>query len=261
MARVSKMNMIMHGDGHNGIHHNDGLLNVNGIFRNRFDMIITNPPFGTNLDKKYPTVEDDDKYTNESMINKYLEEYDDIYAQEMKQVTSNIDKPIRELFEVGKTSGATEVLFIERCLDLLKAGGRMGIVLPEGVLNSSNLQTAREYFESRAKIILIVSLPQDIFNQFGSHVLFNIAGYSFESAKVEDNYFIFEAGFGSQNFGSVVSMPVLAIKQLVVDDIPLITNIATPTKIETKEEKVGNSMNILLNNPENQKILKRKKKK
>lgn len=41
MARVSKMNMIMHGDGHNGIHHNDGLLNVNGIFRNRFDMIIT----------------------------------------------------------------------------------------------------------------------------------------------------------------------------------------------------------------------------
>jgi len=39
MARVSKMNMIMHGDGHNGIHHNDGLLNVNGIFRNRFNMI------------------------------------------------------------------------------------------------------------------------------------------------------------------------------------------------------------------------------
>jgi type I restriction enzyme M protein len=170
MARVSKMNMIMHGDGHNGIHHNDGLLNVNGIFRNRFDMIITNPPFGTNLDKKYPTVEDDDKYTNESMINKYLEEYGDIYAQEMKQVTSNIDKPIRELFEVGKTSGATEVLFIERCLDLLKAGGRLGIVLPEGVLNSSNLQGAREYFESRAKIILVVSLPQDIFISSGATV-------------------------------------------------------------------------------------------
>ncbi|MBZ4157078.1 SAM-dependent DNA methyltransferase, partial [Escherichia fergusonii] len=57
MARVSKMNMIMHGDGHNGIHHNDGLLNVNGIFRNRFDVIITNPPFGTNLKKDSPTVE------------------------------------------------------------------------------------------------------------------------------------------------------------------------------------------------------------
>jgi len=170
MARVSKMNMIMHGDGHNGIHHNDGLLNVNGIFRNRFDVIVTNPPFGTNLDKKFPTVEEDDKYTNEKMIKKYIETYGDIYVEEMKQVTDNIDEPIRGLFEVGKTSGATEVLFIERCLDLLKAGGRMGIVLPEGVLNSSNLQSAREYFESRAKIILIVSLPQDIFISSGATV-------------------------------------------------------------------------------------------
>jgi len=170
MARVAKMNMIMHGDGHNGIHHNDGLLNVNGIFRNRFDMIVTNPPFGTNLDKKYPIVEEDDKYTNEEMIKKYVDEYGEIYIEEMKQVTDKINKPIRELFEVGKTSGATEVLFIERCLDLLKPGGRMGIVLPEGVLNSSNLQSAREYFESRAKILLIVSLPQDIFISSGATV-------------------------------------------------------------------------------------------
>lgn len=170
MARVSKMNMIMHGDGHNGIHHNDGLLNVNGIFRNRFNMIVTNPPFGTNLDKKYPTVEEDDKYKNQAMIKKYIKEYGDVYTEEMKQVTDNIDEPIRGLFEIGKTSGATEVLFIERCLDLLKSGGRMGIVLPEGVLNSSNLQSAREYFESRAKILLIVSLPQDIFISSGATV-------------------------------------------------------------------------------------------
>lgn len=46
----------------------------------------------------------------------------------------------------------------------------MGIVLPEGVLNSSNLQNAREYFESRAKILLIVSLPQEIFISSGATV-------------------------------------------------------------------------------------------
>jgi len=170
MARVAKMNMIMHGDGHNGIHHHDGLLNVNGIFRNRFNVIVTNPPFGANLDKKYPTVEDDDRYTNEVMIQKYVDEYGDIYQDEIKQVTENIGKPIRGLFEVGKSSGATEVLFIERCLDLLKPGGRMGIVLPAGVLNSSNLQSARDYFESRAKILLIVSLPQDVFMSSGATV-------------------------------------------------------------------------------------------
>ena len=170
MARVSKMNMIMHGDGHNGIHHNDGLLNVNGIFRNRFDVIITNPPFGTNLKKDSPTVEIDDKYTNETMIEKYIEEYGDFYIEEMRQVTDNFGESIRGLFTTGKTSGATEVLFIERCLDLLKPGGRMGIVLPEGVLNSGNLENVREYFESRAKILLLVSLPQDVFVSSGATV-------------------------------------------------------------------------------------------
>ncbi|MFY4788250.1 N-6 DNA methylase [Aliarcobacter butzleri] len=195
MARVSKMNMIMHGDGHNGIHHNDGLLNVNGIFHNRFDVIVTNPPFGTNLDKKYPLVEEDSKYINPTIIDNYVKKYakelfirsghtekyvekehfdivKEQYLKEMGQVTNNIDKPIRNLFKVGRElgSGATEVLFIERCLDLLKPGGRMGIVLPEGVLNSSNLQNAREYFESRAKILLIVSMPQDIFISSGATV-------------------------------------------------------------------------------------------
>lgn len=170
MARVSKMNMIMHGDGHNGIHHNDGLLNINGIFRDRFDVIITNPPFGTNLAKDSPTVEEDDRYTNEAKIADYTQKYGERYREEMQQVTNNIGKSIRGLFEVGKTSGATEVLFIERCIDLLKPGGRMGIVLPEGVLNSSNLQKARDYFESRAKILLIVSLPQDVFISSGATV-------------------------------------------------------------------------------------------
>ncbi|TXI93814.1 MAG: DNA methyltransferase [Neisseriales bacterium] len=170
MARVSKMNMIMHGDGHNGIHHNDGLLNVNGIFRNRFDVILTNPPFGSVLSKDNPKVAVEDKYTNEEMIEKYIKLYGDVYKEELEQVTANFGKSIRGLYETGKTTGATEVLFVERCLDLLKPGGRLGIVLPEGVLNSSNLQKVREYFESRAKILLIVSLPQDVFNSSGATV-------------------------------------------------------------------------------------------
>ncbi len=51
MARTAKMNMIMHGDGHGGVHHHDGLLNVNGIWDGRFDVILTNPPFGARVDK------------------------------------------------------------------------------------------------------------------------------------------------------------------------------------------------------------------
>jgi len=170
MARVAKINMIMHGDGHSGIHHHDGLLNVNGIFRNRFDVIITNPPFGITYNNDIPKVQEDDKFQDERLIEEYKRKYGDIYENELRQVIDNIGKPIRSLFEVGKYTGKSEVLFIERCLDLLKPGGRMGIVLPEGVLNSSDLKKARELFEGRAKIKLIVSLPDEVFLSAGATV-------------------------------------------------------------------------------------------
>ena len=169
MARTSKMNMIMHGDGHCGVHHHDGLLNVNGIFEERFDVILTNPPFGARIDKSQKITEAD-KFTDEDLIAKYKEKYGVAYENALRQVNDNIGKSLLSLYDVGSMSGLTEVLFMERCLKLLKKGGRMGMVLPEGVLNTSNLQKVREYFEGKAKIILICSIPQDVFIAAGATV-------------------------------------------------------------------------------------------
>ena len=169
MARTSKMNMIMHGDGHGGVHHHDGLLNVNGIFEERFDVILTNPPFGSRIDKSQK-ITDADRFTDEALITRYKEKYGDAYNEAIKQVNDHIGKTILSLYDTGSMSGLTEVLFMERCLRLLKKGGRMGMVLPEGVLNTSNLQKVREYFEGRAKIILICSIPQDVFIAAGATV-------------------------------------------------------------------------------------------
>lgn len=169
MARVSKMNMIMHGDGHGGVHHHDGLLNVNGIFEERFDVILTNPPFGSRIDRDLKITEAD-KFNDHEMIRKYTEKYGNDYIEALKQVNDNIGKSLLELYDLGSVSGLTEVLFMERCLHLLKKGGRMGIVLPEGVLNTANLNKVREYFEGRAKIILICSIPQDVFIAAGATV-------------------------------------------------------------------------------------------
>ena len=169
MARTSKMNMIMHGDGHGGVHHHDGLLNVNGIFEERFDVILTNPPFGSRIDKSQKITEAD-RFTDEVLIAKYREKYGEAYDEALKQVDDHIGKTLLSLYDTGSMSGLTEVLFMERCLRLLKKGGRMGMVLPEGVLNTSNLQKVREYFEGRAKIILICSIPQDVFIAAGATV-------------------------------------------------------------------------------------------
>lgn len=172
MARTAKMNMIMHGDGHGGVHHRDGLLNINGIFENRFDVILTNPPFGARVEKSL-LITKADQLTDEKRIAKYKQMYgDDTYAKAMLQVDNNVDKPLLNTLHIGKNgmSGLTEVLFIERCIRLLKPGGRTGIVLPEGVLNTQNLAKVREYFESTAKIILITSIPQDVFMKSGATV-------------------------------------------------------------------------------------------
>ncbi len=169
MSRTAKMNMIMHGDGHGGVHHNDGLLNVNGIFENRFDVILTNPPFGSRVEKSLKITEAD-KYTDQERIRKYQKRYGKAYDEALKQVNDNIDKPLLDLYETGSMSTLTEVLFTERCLNLLKPGGRMGIVLPEGVLNNTNLQKIRDFVESKAKILLITSIPQDVFIASGATV-------------------------------------------------------------------------------------------
>ena len=144
-ARTAKMNMIMHGDWHAGVHHHDGLLNVNGIQEWRFNVIITNPPFWARVSK-------------------------DLLLTEADGYKWKVEKPILSLFDLWDTSTLTEVLFMERNLKLLEDGGRMGVVLPEGVLNNSQLQNVREYFEWRAKIILIVSIPQDVFMAAGATV-------------------------------------------------------------------------------------------
>lgn len=181
MARTSKMNMIMHGDGHGGVHHHDGLININGIFEGRFDVILTNPPFGASISKDQ-FIEHDDIEHDENRIETYKALYGYEYEKQLKELQRLADinpggdkklqkeKSLLNYYETGSMSSLTEVLFIERCLRLLKPGGRMGIVLPEGVLNNSNLQKVRDYFEGQAKLILICSIPQDVFIKAGATV-------------------------------------------------------------------------------------------
>jgi hypothetical protein len=100
-------------------------------------------------------------------------------------------------------------------------------------------------------------LPTDILEGFKETVLFVLSGYTFESAQLEEGYFSFEAGFGTENFGSSVTMPLLAVKQLFVGEHPIVLNLAHPAP--KAEHSAKNSMEALLRNPENKKLLKKKK--
>ena len=108
-------------------------------------------------------------------------------------------------------------------------------------------------------------LPENMYAEFRPLTLFFLAGYTFETARIEDEMLIFEAGFGADNFGSVVSVPLLSILQIIVDETPLFINIAVEKEQEIEsvahevdENGVKNSMASFLSNPENSKFIKKK---
>jgi type I restriction enzyme M protein len=182
MARTSKMNMIMHGDGHGGVHHWNGFLNVNGIFDGRFNLILTNPPFGAHVEST-ALVEVPEGREWEERKRIYAREYGDLYRESVTRVeaAAKSRSPIASLFELPKRGDddksskklgkiKTELLFIERCLDLLQPGGRLGIVLPEGVFNNPSLGYVREFVEDRAFLRAVISLPPETFFSSGASV-------------------------------------------------------------------------------------------
>ena len=140
LARVSMMNMIIHEDGHTNIENADALDNpdiwkrqkIREYFDKKFTLLLTNPPFGADIKER--------------------------------------EKPYLASYELGgkikkRNRQNTEILFIERCIDFLKPGGRMGIVLPDGILTNSSLQYVRDFIAERAQILGVVSLPQTAFRR------------------------------------------------------------------------------------------------
>lgn len=107
-------------------------------------------------------------------------------------------------------------------------------------------------------------LPEEIKSQFHNMTLFFLAGYTFETARINSDALVFEAGFGTDNYGSVVTVPLLSIVQIIIDEQPVFINLAKNKKVEEvkaseediDKDGVENSMNMFLSNPENSKFLK-----
>jgi len=94
------------------------------------------------------------------------------------------------------------------------------------------------------------ALPEHITSKFTEAIVFAIANYTLESAYINENNFIFEAGFGEENIGSVVTVPIDNIIQITQEEIPLFINI---TATLPKQEKPKNPFAL---NPRNKKFLK-----
>jgi len=173
LARVAKMNMIIHDDGHTNIVGHDALDFLPKLtaikpelMPGKFDLILTNPPFGSVVKK----TEKGDGYLDQFDLRLYLNK--STTGTEPDESTQGERDAKRGAKAVkARTSIKTEILFIERVWSYLKPGeGRAGIVLPDGILTNSSLQGVRDWMLSHFQILAVVSLPQFAFAYYDAGV-------------------------------------------------------------------------------------------
>ena len=163
LAKVAKMHMVLHDDGHTGIFCANSLLPINELVRlaekatvprtlhpheGQFRVLMTNPPFGSKgkvTDKKI--------LTEFQLGYKWKKEDDGRWTKTNKVLDGQIP----------------EILFVERSLQLLGEGGRMAIVLPNGTLNNSSLEYVREFIKQHSRILAVASLPVGTFMSAGAN--------------------------------------------------------------------------------------------
>jgi type I restriction enzyme M protein len=117
-----------------------GLPERPGFYPGGLTLILTNPPFGS-------------KVTDKRVL-------DDLASR--GGVAKSKGKVTKSLPQ--------EVVFLNRCLEFLAPGGRMGIVLPDGVLANSSMQDVRDWILRWARLKAVVSLPQETFAPYGAGV-------------------------------------------------------------------------------------------
>lgn len=166
LVKATKMNMVMNNDGSGNILQTNSLLPPHewtDDFKTRlsnalqikkesiknkndiafFDVIVTNPPFGSKIPIK-----------DHAILNQF--ELARIWTQNKKS-----GKWV--MTDRYQSSVSPEILFIERCYQFLKPGGRMGIVLPDALLGSPGTGYIREWLIKNTKIIASIDLHEDTF--------------------------------------------------------------------------------------------------
>lgn len=113
----------------------------------KFDVIITNPPFGTKIvaasEDVMKSFDLAKKWTCDKNGNKY-------------EMTDKVVKGV-----------PPQVLFIERCISLLNENGRLGIVLPESILSSKTYNYVVNYFRTKMSIDAVIGMPESLFKTSG----------------------------------------------------------------------------------------------
>jgi type I restriction enzyme M protein len=143
LARLARLNLFLAGEDEPEVHRLDALRPMDDLAESSSgrlgpeccDVIVSNPPFGSK-----------GRVSDQAILS------------DLPNVTG------------GKNSVSPEVLFIERIVQLLRPGGRAGIVLPMGILSNPSTRHVRQFLRSTGRIYATVALPAETFKPTGNSV-------------------------------------------------------------------------------------------
>ncbi len=217
LAKVTKAYMAIVGDGRGGIFCENSLVPMGewgsiakeAIKSNSFKVVLTNPPFGKKIVVK------GDRILSQYDLG-YKWEKDKKGGELRKTATLHEDQP-------------PQILFLERCLQFLERGGRMGIVLPEAVFGMPTYEYVVSFLRKETKIFGVVSMPEALFKtsgKGGTHAKVCIVFIKKEPPKADENYDIFMAEAkwcGHDSRGNPTIRRDADGNETLLDDIPKIT--------------------------------------
>lgn len=158
LKKAARMNMVMAGDGHTNI------FNINSL----------DYPLGTLVDVPHVSekvkesilnsYDKDFKFDKNYTLDNAFGKFDMIFTNPPFGSKVDVAQEIVDRFELGrKGNKAPEVLFIEQCYNFLKPGGKMAIVLPDGILGNPNHVETRKWILKHFKLLASVDLPVEAF--------------------------------------------------------------------------------------------------
>lgn len=157
LVRAAKMNMVMNNDGAVGLHQANSLDNphtwavsaAGSAPLASFEVLVTNPPFGANIPIEAPEI---------------LRQYDLAARWDLADEGRWEMRVAADGEPVLQKSQPPEILFIERCWQLLRPGtGRMAMVVPNGILNNPALGYIRQWLLDRTQILAVVDMARELF--------------------------------------------------------------------------------------------------
>ncbi len=114
---------------------------------NQFDVILTNPPYGSDI------VIGDDSIKSQ---------FDLAFKWSLKKSTGTWERT-----NSLQKNPSPQIVFLERCLKLLKSGGRCGVVLPESMFCNPSYSFVTNYLTQNSRILAVVSFPESLFKTSG----------------------------------------------------------------------------------------------